>query len=312
MPRGNAASKKSTIVRAKQVVGLTAVRTAFRVAERTSPALGARWAETLWFTLPANGHRRNGAQPPGEPFEAPMPGGGRVLGAAWGQGPVVYLLHGWGGHRGQLGALVRPLVAAGHRVVAVDAPSHGQSPPGPSGPRRSTLWEFTDALRAAVEVAGPPHAVVAHSGGCMSVALAMRDGLQVPRVVFVAPVATFESLVPVWGRQLGMGERTLAGMVRRIERRVGAPFSSFDIPAMAPRLAGTPLLLVHDRDDPEVAWSHSQAIAAAWPGARLVTTAGLGHRRVLRDPGVATEVAAFVGEAASTPRPGGIRPGQAV
>lgn len=282
------------------MVGLAAVRAAFRVAERTSPALGARWAETLWFTPPVNGHRTATPQAGGEPFEAPLPGGGRVVGAAWGQGPVVYLLHGWGGHSGQLGALVEPLVAAGHRVVAVDAPSHGQSPPGPSGPRQSTLWEFTDALRAAVEWGGPPHGLVAHSGGCMSSALAMRDGLTVPRVVFVAPVATFESLLPVWAGQLGMGERTLAGMVRRVERRVGTPFSTFDIPAMAPQLAGPPLLLVHDRDDPEVACSHSQAIAATWPGARLVTTSGLGHRRILRDPAVAAEITGFLSRSRST------------
>ena len=35
-------------------------------------------------------------------------------------------------------------------------------------------------------------------------------------------------------------------------------------------------------------------IAAAWPGARLLTTDGLGHRRVLRDAGVVAEAAGFV------------------
>src|SRR5215210_3940947 len=35
---------------------------------------------------------------------------------AWGQGPTVLLVHGWSGRGSQLGPLVEPLVAAGHRV----------------------------------------------------------------------------------------------------------------------------------------------------------------------------------------------------
>ena len=55
-----------------------------------------------------------------------------------------------------------------------------------------------------------------------------------------------------------------------------------------------PLLVFHDRDDAEVPWSDGAAIAGAWPGARLVTTAGLGHRRILRDERVVSQAVAFV------------------
>jgi pimeloyl-ACP methyl ester carboxylesterase len=55
-----------------------------------------------------------------------------------------------------------------------------------------------------------------------------------------------------------------------------------------------PLLLVHDRQDAETSWADSAAIAQAWPGSRLVTTTGLGHRRILRDPAVVAEVVGFV------------------
>jgi pimeloyl-ACP methyl ester carboxylesterase len=84
-------------------------------------------------------------------------------------------------------------------------------------------------------------------------------------------------------------------MVGRIERRVGLPLSAFAVPALAATMATPPLLLVHDRQDAETGRSDSQAIARAWPGARLVTTSGLGHRRILRDPAVVAEVTGFVG-----------------
>jgi hypothetical protein len=36
------------------------------------------------------------------------------------------------------------------------------------------------------------------------------------------------------------------------------------------------------------------AVAEAWPGARLVATDGLGHHRVLADPGVVEAVVAHI------------------
>jgi pimeloyl-ACP methyl ester carboxylesterase len=271
----------------------TTVRT-FNVLERLAPGVGARLAERLWFAVPRP--RRGADQPPrrpGRPFTVEVHGRA-VAGEVWGEGPVVYLLHGWGGWRGQLDALVEPLVEAGHRVVAFDAPSHGDSDPGPEGPGRSTILEFADALAAVIAAHGPAHAVVAHSLGATAAAYALGRGAAVGRLVFVAPMADPLPYTRAFAGRLGFGERVRARLVRRVERRVATSMSAFDVPAMASRLATPPLLLVHDRQDAETSWSDSAAIAQAWPSARLVTTAGLGHRRLLRDPAVVAEVVGFV------------------
>jgi hypothetical protein len=84
-------------------------------------------------------------------------------------------------------------------------------------------------------------------------------------------------------------------MRRRSERRLRLPWGELSIVRQAPAL-DAPLLVVHDRDDMEVPWSDGAAIVEAWPGARLVTTTGLGHNRILRDPAVVAEVAGFLGE----------------
>jgi pimeloyl-ACP methyl ester carboxylesterase len=275
---------KSTIVRS------------FGVLERVAPAVGARWAETLWFTVPRARARPERQTPPGQPFHVPV-NGHRIAGEAWGTGPSVYLVHGWGGWGWQLEGFVGPLVERGHRVVAFDAPGHGASDPGRAGPGRSTILEFADALTAVVAANGPAHAVVAHSLGATSAAFAMCGGLQVERAAFVAPMADPLPYTRTFAGRLGFGERVRTRLVDRIERRVGMPLSAFDVPAMAGEIATPPLLLVHDRQDAETGWSDSAAIAHSWPHTRLVTTSGLGHRRILRTPAVVTEVVEFVAAA---------------
>jgi pimeloyl-ACP methyl ester carboxylesterase len=295
-----AAIQKSTIVRS------------FALLERIAPAAGAHWAEALWFTVP-NGHGRHDRQAsPGRPFQV-LVGGRAVAGEVWGERPpggspepadlaTVYLVHGWGGWRGQLDALVAPLTEAGYRVVAFDAPSHGDSDPGPEGPGRSSVLELAAALAAVAAAHGPAAAVVAHSLGATATAFAMRDGLAADRAVFVSPMADPLPYTRAFAGRLGFGERIRVRMVGRIERRVGMPMSAFAVPALAGRVATPPLLLVHDRQDSETGWSDSAAIARAWPAARLVTTSGLGHRRILRDPAVVAEIAGFLTAAAVSDR----------
>jgi pimeloyl-ACP methyl ester carboxylesterase len=287
-----AAIQKSTIVRS------------FRLLERVAPAAGARWAETLWFTVPSPRGRRDRQMDPGRPFQVRLHGRA-VAGEAWGAGPAVYLVHGWGGWRWQLDGFVAPLVEAGYRVVAFDAPSHGASDPGPEGPSRSTILEFADALTAVVTDMGPAHAVVAHSLGATAAAFAIGGGLPVERAAFLAPMADPLPYTRTFAGRLGFGDRVRTRLVDRIERRVGLPLSAFDVPAMAGQVPTPPLLLVHDRLDAETGWSDSAAIAASWPRSRLVTTSGLGHRRILRAPAVIAEATGFVAAApAGQPRNG--------
>lgn len=300
--------QKSTIVRTYTSPPL--IRAAFWVLERTAPALGARWAERIWFTLPRPRSRSKpgrGAPPaPGgvaAPAQARPALGARfaitvnrtsVVGEVWGEGPPVYLVHGWAGERTQLGALVDPLVARGRRVVAFDAPSHGESGPGALGPRSSTIPEFVAALTEVVAVYGRPHAVVAHSMGATATAAALCDGLRAERVVMLAPMASPRSYAHQFAAWLGFGERTLRRMIARVERRIGAPMHHFDVPELGRAIAMPATLIVHDRDDATIPVSDGAAIAAAWPTARLRVTSGLGHRRLMRDPAVIAEVVDFV------------------
>lgn len=292
------APPKSTTVRSpgtNRSPKLAAVRTAFAALDRVSPALAARWAMNMWCTLPTNKGRRQDNRPhPGWLDMVRLPGNRRVVVETWGEGQPVYLVHGWGGWRGQLGAFVSPLVAAGYEVVAFDAPSHGQSSPGELGKGKGSGIEFAESLAAVVGAYGRPAGLIAHSFGAATSALAIQDGLSVRRLAFVAPSPDPVSLTRQMADLLGYSEQTHAKFLTRLEYLARRPLADLSIDAMGDTLVLPPALVVHDRTDKEVPYDLGAGLADAWPSASLVTTDGLGHQRILRDPGVVQNITAFL------------------
>jgi hypothetical protein len=284
--------QKSTIVRSM------AVPLSWRLAGHLSlamPSAAARVAERLFLTPPrfAAPDRERDLLSRARPKRIRV-AGRRIAAWTWGAGPRVLLVHGWGGRGGQLGAFVEPLVAHGFSVAWFDGPAHGAS-----DGRVTTIPELAEALGGVADALGPVRGIIAHSGGGVvsgwSVRRRLLDGVvDLPEaIVLVAPPADFRGHAARFARACGLSADARARFERRLEARVGLPPEAFDLSGFARDL---PLaaLVVHDREDPDVPWAEGAAIAAAWPGAELVTTRGLGHRRILRDPAVIARVIAFL------------------
>jgi pimeloyl-ACP methyl ester carboxylesterase len=271
-------------------VRIAILRLVLKGLDRISPLLGGAVAERIFFTPPRPRRAQSErALSGGRRFEVRVERR-RIAAWRWGSGPAVILLHGWGGRAAQLTSFVSPLVERGFSVVAFDAPAHGVS-----GGTVCSAPEFAAALRAVVDRVGGAHAIVAHSLGAAAVVLAIRHGLDCERLVFLGPAADPPAWIEPFARRLGITPRVLAAMQERSERRIGVRWDELAIPRQA---AGVrlPLLVIHDRDDAEVPWTDGSTIAASWPGARLVTTSGLGHYRLLRDPQTVGETVSFVAE----------------
>ncbi|WP_212840387.1 alpha/beta fold hydrolase [Catellatospora sp. IY07-71] len=280
-----------------QAVQLVAIRSLFAVLERTAPAVGGRLAERIWCAIPRK--HPAGACPPGRRFEVAGPTG-RIVAEEWGAGPrTVYLMHGWGGRRTDLGDFVAPLADSGFRVVALDAPGHGDSDPGPFGPGRGLLTDLIGALGAVVADCGPAYAVIAHSLGGCATGVAVADGLATERLVTIGAPSELEPHVAVFARTLGMGPRCLARFRTGLEGRLGRPMTDFTLPdRFADRAPETlPVtLLIHDHQDKEVPYTEALTLQRALPDVRLIGTTGYGHRRILRRPEVVARVLDFLAE----------------
>lgn len=291
--------QKSTIVRIRSA----ALRSFLQYGGYVAPRPAGRLARDLWFAAPP---RMAELPVPdgGQPFE--VHADGRVVrGQVWtprhldrrGNEPrTVYLVHGWGGRGSQFGAMVEPLLRTGRRVLLFDSPAHGDSDHGPSGPRRTNGVEFAKALEAVFCRFGPADAVVAHSLGTISTYLALRFGwLGTERLVFIAPMVESESLLAQFQHALGFGPRVRRAFDRSLLEWIGIPVSEFDARVQAAQVEPMPTLVVTDRGDRQTAYAEVADFARV-VGARLVTTDGLGHRKILRDPSVIQAVADFVAE----------------
>ena len=284
------ALKKSTIVRLRNA----GLRGYYRYVGPLAPGRAGRAARDLWFTAPP----RMADFPVPErsrPFEVEAQGHA-VRGLVWGDGAAgtVYLMHGWGGRGTQFGAMVAPLLEAGHRVVMFDAPAHGDSDHGPAGPGQTNGVEFAKALDAVFCRFGPAEAVVAHSMGTISTYLAMRYGwLGAERLVFIAPMVESESLFDQFQRALGFGPRVRAAFDQAVDEFVGVTVREFDARVQARHVDALPTLVITDRGDRQTAYADVVDFAESIK-APLVTTEGLGHRKILRDPAVVERVVDFV------------------
>lgn len=276
--------------------GIRAFRIALGTTQRLAPALAVRLATRLFLTpLPPKWLHRRSSWRAGWRCESWAFEDATITVYAphvAAHAPVVLLVHGWGGHAGQMLSLADSIASQGLRPVLIEMPAHGASRGA-----TSTLPQFAraiDYVAARLQQQGfTLRALVAHSLGASAAAFVAARGLPVQRLVLLAPPASPPAYTRLFAQVFGLSETTRAAMQRRIEAREGALMPQFEADAVGPRVR-VPTLVVHDRGDSINRFADGQAYAHAIRNSRLVATEGLGHRKMLKDLHVLGEVGNFV------------------
>ena len=213
-------------------------------------------------------------------------------------GPPLVLVHGAGGTLAHWPREIREL--SGRRVVAVDLPGHGGSPP----PGHTSVGAYARSVLALADALALPRFVaVGHSmGGAVALALALDEPTRVAGLVLVgsgarlrvapeilaaaaAPALSPEYAAAIAGRHLAPGApaalreelaRELAATAPGVLRGDYRACDTFD--AMD-RLGGVraPALVVTGTDDRLTPRKYARYLAERIPGARLVEVPGAGH-----------------------------------
>lgn len=278
---------------AQQASGPAGLRRVFAAVGTVAPGVASWVAERMWFTPPRPVVSKDARAALSKGTALPITVDGRHV-AAWsfGEGKVVVLMHGWGGHAGQLVPFIAPLVGAGFRVVTFDALAHGASAPSSAGVRLSTFYDFAAGLAAIRAQVGPIHGLVAHSGGAIATGIALRQKFEVERVVLIAPMTRPQHYAAAFSAALALNAKVTDGWQALAVKRIGVPWEELDLTVQVP--SGISALVIHDREDKEVPFADGEALARAWPQATLHAVSGLGHRRLLKDPDVIGRTTEFL------------------
>jgi len=292
------APRNSTNVR--MLLATAARRLALRTSSVVAPDFAGMWAERLFLTPPKPRY------PVAEVFDLLearqsylLHRGRHIAMWRWGprDAPAALLVHGWGGRATQMRGFVGPLLAAGYRVIAYDQPAHGLS-----DGRLTGLPDFAEVLEAVAQQHGGVRAVITHSLGGPAAAIALARGLPAARAVFVSPPSELLGYSRRFARWIAIPERVRRRMQAAIEERFGVRWADLELARVAPRVH-TEALVIHDRLDAVVPWRQGATVARALRGARLLSTEGLGHGRILEDAGVARAAVDFIAGRAGVASP---------
>ena len=269
--------QKSTTVLNRRIP--VCVRWGFALGGWLMPGTTVRHASRV-FATPLRSSRRRALEASCEDARTgQVESGGQALATyTWGDPstqPWVLFAHGWSSFGLRCRPWVAPLRQAGYAVVALDQPGHGRNPAC-----QTNLPEWAAALSAVSRQHGPAAAVIAHSMGGAAAVLALRDGLRARRVVLLAPAADMRAAGARFGHMVGLRPSLVSRMWRGFERQIGVQVDSLAAHLHVPALAGIPALVVHDVEDLDVPWEEGERYARLWPGARLLSTCGLGHHRI--------------------------------
>lgn len=221
----------------------------------------------------------------------------RVATYTWGdpaRQPFVLIGHGWSSFGLRFAAWVPRLRAMGYAVVSFDQPGHGLSEGA-----ISSMPHFIHMLRIVGRHFGRPAAYIGHSLGAMSIAFAEESDWRPGRFVLLAPQAT--PVNGVWRafRMLRVSPRVFPHFENWLRDLTGTKrFDDFNAEHKVPHI-DRPALVIHDRLDRETPWEEGSRYASLWPGARFMTTEGLGHNRMVDHASVIDASLDFVGRAAA-------------
>ncbi|HEU5468830.1 MAG TPA: alpha/beta hydrolase [Steroidobacteraceae bacterium] len=239
---------------------------------------------------------RPGGQNPTQPWELASGTDGKAIelrtglhAKSWGEeGPLALALHGWRGRTTQFRPLAAMLLARGMRTVALELPGHGISTGDSASPR--LIGELLIEIQ---RIVGPVHAAIGHSFGGAALGAGLAYGFRPKRLVIVSS-PTRVSRIPVWlAKAAGLPPPAMAEFVKILDRDAGRPSAELDLVSAAPK-SGIPGLLVHDLKDAVIPYAEAEALANAWPGLKVMTTSGKGHRDILSAPEVLRAIVEFV------------------
>lgn len=175
----------------------------------------------------------------------------------WGTGErTALLVHGWESRGTALRALAPDLMAQGFRVVAMDAPAHGES----SGKQVHPLM-LAHVISDVIDHLGGVDTIAAHSFGGFSTAVLLqhvRPELPLRRFVNLAAFASAEVPFRTYQTFFKFGQPVFEAMTQAAARELGVNPLDFAFKGTPQPSHVDKILIVHDEADPITSFDNAR------------------------------------------------------
>ncbi len=212
-----------------------------------------------------------------------------IMTYVWGDsGEKVLLVHGWSGRGTQLYKIAEILQNEGYQVVSFDAPGHGKS----SG-------SLTNMLHMVAAIAHLDKSFdgfeffVGHSLGGMALFNYCKTPNKAKKVITIGAGDLMRTVFDNFIASVGLSLKTNVRMTTYFEQKYNINIDHFSSSVVVQNQQ-MPTLIIHDKEDADVAVSCAFNIAKNHLNPTLLITQGLGHRRILRDENVLQQIKSFI------------------
>lgn len=200
----------------------------------------------------------------------------------------ILLVHGWSGRGTQLVKIADTFIKSGYSTVSFDAPAHGKSPGN-----QTIMTEFIASILEIDKQYGPFEAAVGHSLGGMSVLNAMNEGLHLNSAVIIGSGDIVQDIIDDFIAKLELKPSYSTNLRLHFEKKYGGKMNDYSAYQAAKKIT-IPILVIHDKDDPEVPVKAGIHIHKHLINGELMLTEGLGHRKILGDSEVVKRTIQFI------------------
>jgi len=180
------------------------------------------------------------------------------------------------------------LLKLGYSTISFDAPAHGKS----KG-KTTIMSDFIASILEIEKQYGPFEVAIGHSLGGMSVLNGIKDGLQVNKAVIIGSGDIVQDILDDFTAKLSLKQEISERLRNLFEEKYQVKMDDFSAYKAAQKME-IPVLVIHDKDDPEVPVKAGIHIHEQLKNGILYITEGLGHRKILGNQNVIKKILEFI------------------
>ncbi len=206
-----------------------------------------------------------------------------------GRGPMVLLVHGWGGGAHHFFPLMLGLAQCGFMALSFDHMGHGQS-----DKKAATLKQFILTTNQILDYANRKsteglYAVIAHSTGCLAVANATEALVKDKPLFFISPVFNYKLHYEHLLKRLKLSNKLQSQYLEEFNRNYKSQYKKYELSTHLDKYADV-TVIAHDKNDTENPAEESIRFCSTHPLTRLLVTSDYDHMRIINSESVWQEL----------------------